>query len=65
MSRAEGKIGSAWIAVDIKPHKGNVDLFFDYENIQRLCETHHNRTSHARSKDASKPWGCMDGRPDK
>jgi len=43
MCKAEGKVGKAWIVDHIKRHEGKSDLFFEYENTQSLCETHHNR----------------------
>lgn len=35
---------SATIVDHIKPHKGDETLFFDPDNLQALCPTHHNST---------------------
>lgn len=41
-------------AVDhIVPHRGDVDLFFDPENLQTLCLTHHNQKILADNRGAS------------
>lgn len=25
----------------VKPHRGDLELFFDYDNLQSLCKPHH------------------------
>jgi len=62
MCAAEGKVGSAWIVDHIKPHKDNADLFFDYEDTQSLCVTHHNRDKHKEERGRFKAVG-EDGWP--
>ena len=39
----QGKITRATIVDHIKPHKGNLDLFWDEENLQSLCKSCHDR----------------------
>ena len=42
-----GQQVKAWIVDHVKPHRGAPALFFDYENTQSLCETHHNSLKQA------------------
>lgn len=39
----EGKFIPAKVVDHIKPHRGNRELFWDEDNWQSLCITHHNR----------------------
>jgi hypothetical protein len=41
MCKKAGRITIAKVVDHIKEHKGDVSLFFDYENTQSLCEPHH------------------------
>ena len=36
----EGKLTPATVVDHITPHKGNLDLFFDDNNLQSLCKLH-------------------------
>ena len=40
--RKEGKIEAARVADHTRPHRGDPVLFWDAENLQSLCFTHHN-----------------------
>ncbi|MFC3079502.1 HNH endonuclease signature motif containing protein [Phenylobacterium terrae] len=37
----EGRVKLATVVDHINPHKGDEELFFDYENTQSLCRHHH------------------------
>lgn len=39
----EGRVEPANVVDHIKPHKGDKELFFDYDNYQSLCYSCHNR----------------------
>jgi 5-methylcytosine-specific restriction enzyme A len=39
----EGKLTPATVVDHIVPHKGNTELFWDEENWQSLCDSHHSR----------------------
>jgi 5-methylcytosine-specific restriction protein A len=41
MCNAEGKFTGATVVDHIKPHKGDQGLFWDTDNWQGLCATHH------------------------
>ena len=41
MCQREGKIKSANEVDHIIPHKGNMELFWDEDNWQSLCKSHH------------------------
>ena len=41
--QAEGRIVSARVIDHIIPHKGNDELFWDRNNWQPLCQSHHSR----------------------
>ena len=34
----------------IKPHRGNYELFFDYDNTQSICQVHHDSVKQAAEK---------------
>lgn len=39
--QADGRT-EPWTALDhIVPHRGDLDLFWDYSNLQGLCDAHH------------------------
>lgn len=40
----DGKLTPATVVDHIKAHKGNLDLFFDANNLQSLCKLHHDST---------------------
>lgn len=56
MCEREGDIKVATVVDHIIPHKGNQELFWDWENHQQLCEFHHNQ------KTASEDMGSWDSR---
>lgn len=39
-----GRVTAATIADHVKPHKGDLVLFFDPQNLQSLCKTCHDST---------------------
>lgn len=39
----EGHVTAGTIADHIIPHKGDYDLFWDFNNLQTLCTMHHNK----------------------
>src|SRR6476469_2019472 len=44
MCAEQGRIEVATVVDHIKEHKGETELFFNPENLQSLCEPHHNTT---------------------
>lgn len=42
MCEAEGRVTAASVADHVRPHRGDRVAFFDAENLQSLCEQHHN-----------------------
>lgn len=42
MCEAEGRIAAAEVVDHIKPHGGDMELFWDSDNWQALCKSHHN-----------------------
>lgn len=51
-----GDINPANTVDHIKPHKGNMDLFFDRNNLQSLCKTCHSSIKQKIEK--SGDFGC-------
>lgn len=50
---------TAATVVDHKiPHKGDVSLFFDPDNLQSLCKTHHDSSKQAAEKRGVDAIGC-------
>lgn len=37
----EGRLAPATVVDHIQAHKGNLELFFDPDNLQSLCKLHH------------------------
>ena len=60
----EGKIKEANVVDHIKPHKGDMDLFWDKDNMQPLCTFHHQSTKQAIEKGSDKPIIGLDGWPE-
>ena len=63
-----GKLTVATVVDHIIPHRGDQDRFWDEDNWQALCETHHNSKTmgevNERRGFAVKPRGCnADGMP--
>ena len=44
MCRRDGRTVLASVVDHIRPHRGDVGLFFDQRNWQPLCKTHHDST---------------------
>ena len=42
MCEAEGRIAAAEVVDHVKPHGGDMELFWDSDNWQPLCKSHHN-----------------------
>src|SRR5689334_13909041 len=47
MCEAEGRMTMNTDVDHIRPHRGDVDLFWDRANLQGLCHTHHTRKTNA------------------
>lgn len=45
MCKDENRVNTATVVDHITPHKGDKELFWDRENWQALCESHHNAKS--------------------
>ena len=56
MCRDDKEIVEAKVVDHIKPHKGDMVLFFDPMNLQSLCVHHHN--SHKQRMEKSGEFGC-------
>ncbi|MGP9834221.1 HNH endonuclease [Marinobacter sp. NSM] len=46
----QGKVEAATVADHIVPHKGDEALFFDADNLQSLCATHHDASKQKAEK---------------
>lgn len=54
----QGRVTAADTVDHIKPHRGDVALFHDPDNLQSLCASCHSR--HGQAKDAGKPMAGAD-----
>lgn len=52
----------ATVADHIHPHRGDLVLFFEFDNTQSLCKHHHDSTKQAQEKSRAHPIG-NDGWP--
>ena len=60
---SDGQTRSASVVDHIKPHKGDIRLFWDESNWQALCKTHHDSTKQ-RMERSGKDVGCdINGNP--
>lgn len=50
MCEAEGRVSAARVVDHIKPHKGDMALFWDEDNWQALCKRCHDSTKQALEK---------------
>jgi 5-methylcytosine-specific restriction protein A len=50
LCQKEGFIVSATVVDHIRPHKGNLNLFWDEKNWQPLCQTCHNKKTMKENK---------------
>jgi 5-methylcytosine-specific restriction endonuclease McrA len=41
MCHEDGRVTAATVVDHIIPHRGKDELFFDFDNTQSLCKTHH------------------------
>lgn len=39
----QDKVVAATVVDHITPHKGNIELFYDCNNLQSLCKAHHDK----------------------
>jgi 5-methylcytosine-specific restriction endonuclease McrA len=63
MCHQDGYIQSANVVDHIKPHKGDLDLFWDDNNWQALCKTHHDSVKQAQEKSGVVRGGNSNGEP--
>lgn len=56
MCRARKEITAATVADHIRPHRGDMQLFFDENNLQSLCAPDHNSAKQRLEK--SGEFGC-------
>ena len=59
----EGFIEVATVVDHIKPHKGDLDLFWSEDNLQPLCKPHHDSTKAQMDNGKAKPVIGVDGWP--
>jgi 5-methylcytosine-specific restriction enzyme A len=59
MCQQAGRIAAATVVDHITPHREDETLFWDRENWQALCTTHHNATKQSMEK-GGKAEGCND-----
>lgn len=57
MCKQVDRITPVAVVDHVKPHKGDIELFFDDTNLQSLCVTHHNATKQ-RQEHRGHEQGC-------
>lgn len=60
---AAGRVTAATIVDHIVPHKGDEALFFDPDNLQSLCKSHHDSTKQREEHKGAIIGGDVDGIP--
>ena len=63
MCQREGKVAAAKHVDHIEKHHGNLQLFWDEDNWQGLCEHHHNSVKQAEEKSGRLIGVDRNGRP--
>ena len=59
----QGKTTAADTVDHIKEHKGDVALFYDRDNLQPLCQFHHNSSKRIKDHSGVYPGCDVDGFP--
>jgi 5-methylcytosine-specific restriction enzyme A len=63
MCQAQGKITAATVVDHVRPHRGDLVLFWDERNWQPLCESHHNSAKQKEEKSGKLMGTDATGRP--
>lgn len=67
MCKAEGRVTEAKVVDHIVPHRGDMNLFWDADNLQSLCKPHHDVTKQSLEKGGTgkqpRPTIGVDGWP--
>lgn len=63
MCEQQGILNGATVVDHIKPHRGDIDLFWDNNNWQALCKTHHDSAKQAQEKSGIIKGGNINGEP--
>ena len=63
MCERQDKVTSAEVVDHIKPHKGDESLFFDFDNTQSLCASHHNSAKQSEERLGYSTEIGLDGYP--
>ena len=58
-----GHVVMATVVDHIEPHKGDLELFHDPDNLQSLCKMHHDSTKQREEKTGSVIGGNEKGQP--
>lgn len=58
----EGRVQAAEVVDHIKPHKGEMELFWDQDNWQSLCKPHHDSVKQSEERNDRQEIG-QDGWP--
>lgn len=61
--KAQGHRTLGTVADHIKPHKGDLALFFDHDNLQTLCKPHHDATKAIEERGGYEPGCDVHGNP--
>jgi 5-methylcytosine-specific restriction enzyme A len=61
--KARGLVALAGVVDHIKPHKGDLELFFDPRNLQSLCKLCHDSAKQAQEKGGLLKGNGLDGLP--
>jgi 5-methylcytosine-specific restriction protein A len=63
MCNAQGKLTASTVVDHIRPHRGDLVLFWDERNWQALCESHHNSVKQAQEKSGKLIGNDISGEP--
>ena len=61
--KAQGRTTAATVVDHIRPHKGDVALFYDTANLQPLCKRCHDSHKQSRDRTGKLRGATADGRP--
>ena len=63
MCQAQGYVEAATVVDHIKPHRGDLRLFWDENNWQALCKVHHDSAKQAEERSGLQRGGDVNGEP--
>lgn len=63
MCQAQNITTLATVADHVKPHKGDINIFYDSDNLQSLCKLHHDSSKQRQERTGVEVGADLNGYP--